>query len=440
MQSGTGHPYPSAVAAEFMTAIGGRAYEATHSASIDPASIKSGRRVRSDAARVKIVMLSSLSYSLINFRGALLRSLVQQGNEVVACAPDHDPVIESALDRMGVRFRLTPMVRAGTNPFRDIETLAHYIRLLRQERPDAVIAYTQKPIIYGGLAMRLLRLRGFHALMSGLGYVYSPEADRRWLLRKLVSRLYRAGVARAAAIFVFNGDDRRMMMDNGIIGYDHHVIQIGGSGVDTAHFAECPLPRTPPVFLMIARLMRDKGVPEFVEAARIVKAHHPQARFQLLGRLEPENPTGCTKAELAQWVASGLIEHLPETRDVRPDLAKAHVFVLPSFYREGLPRTLLEALAMGRPVITTDMPGCREPVEPGVNGWLVPPRDSHALANAMLDALEDRARLVQMASNARRMAVERYDVEKINAQVIECLHLSPALRRADGQQTASGRA
>ncbi|WP_336968777.1 glycosyltransferase family 4 protein [Sphingobium aromaticiconvertens] len=387
---------------------------------------------------MKIVMLSSLSYSLINFRGALLRSLVEQGNEVVACAPDFDPVIVSALDRMGIRFRLTPMARAGTNPFRDIETLAHYLRLLRQERPDAVIAYTQKPIIYGGLAMRLLRLRGFHALMSGLGYVYSPEADHRWLLRRFVSRLYRAGVARAAAIFVFNGDDRRMMMDNGIIGYDHHVIQIGGSGIDTAHFSECPLPRTPPVFLMIARLMRDKGVPEFVEAARIVKAHHPQARFQLLGRMETETPTGCKKDELAEWVASGLIEHLPETRDVRPDLAKAHVFVLPSFYREGLPRTLLEALAMGRPVITTDTPGCREPVEPGVNGWLVRPRDSQALANAMLDALQDRARLVQMASNARRTAVERYDVEKVNAQVVECLHLSARLPRAGVRQALSG--
>lgn len=428
MQSGTGHRYPS-----FEAATGGRIYEATHSAAIYPAD-----GARSDTARVKIVMLSSLSYSLINFRGALLRSLVEQGNEVVACAPDFDPVIVSALERMGVSFRLTPMARAGTNPFRDIETLAHYIRLLRQERPDAVIAYTQKPIIYGGLAMRLLGLRGFHALMSGLGYVYSPEADRRWLLRALVSRLYRAGVARAAAIFVFNGDDRRMMMDNGIIGYDHHVIQIGGSGIDTAHFAECPLPRTPPVFLMMARLMRDKGVLEFVEAARIVKAQHPQARFQLLGRPETKNPTGCTKKELAEWVASGLIEHLPETRDVRPDLAKAHVFVLPSFYREGLPRTLLEALAMGRPVITTDMPGCREPVEPGVNGWLVPPRDSQALANAMLDALQDRARLVQMAGNARRTAVERYDVEKVNAQVIECLHLSAPLPLAGARQAASG--
>lgn len=387
---------------------------------------------------MKIVMLSSLSYSLINFRGALLRRLVEQGHDVLACAPDFDPIIDAALDRMGVRFRLTPMARAGTNPFRDMETLLHYIRLLRQERPDAVIAYTQKPIVYGGLATRLLGMRGFHAPMSGLGYVYSPEADHRWVLRKAVSRLYRASVARAEAIFVFNGDDRRTMMDNRIIGYDQHVIQIGGSGIDTVHFAQCPLPRTPPVFLMIARLMRDKGVLEFVEAARIVKALHPQARFQLLGRAESENPTGCTKKELEQWVASGLVEHLPETRDVRPDLAKAHVLVLPSYYREGLPRTLLEALAMGRPVITTDTPGCREPVEPGVNGWLVPPRDSRALADAMLDALQDRARLVQMAGNARRTAVERYDVEQVNAQVIECLHLSTSMAHAHAQRAAKG--
>ncbi|HEX7871596.1 MAG TPA: glycosyltransferase family 4 protein [Sphingobium sp.] len=372
---------------------------------------------------MKILMLSSLSYSLVNFRGALLRSLLEQGHEVVACAPDRDATVEFTLERMGIEFRLTPMDRAGTNPFRDLATLLTYMRLMREERPDAVIAYTQKPIIYGGLAMRLTGRRGFHALMSGLGYIYSPEADSRRLLRRMVSGLYRMGVARAETIFVFNSDDRHTMIDNRIIGFDHHVVQIGGSGIDTAHFVECPMPRTPPVFLMIARLMRDKGVREFVEAARIVKAQHPQACFRLLGRPEPGNPTGCSPEELAEWVASGVIEHLPETRDVRPHLAASHVFVLPSFYREGLPRTLLEALSTGRPIITTDMPGCREVVEPGVNGWLVPPRDSRALANAMLEALNNRPQLGDMAARSREIALERYDAQKVNSQIIDCLDL-----------------
>ena len=169
------------------------------------------------------------------------------------------------------------------------------------------------------------------------------------------------------------------MQESGIVSPTQRVMQVPGSGIDLRHFAEQPLPNGPFTFLMMGRLMRDKGVGEYVEAARIVRARHPDVRFLLLTRPETENPTGYTAADLDRWREAGLIEFLPETRDVRPFIASAHAFVLPSFYREGLPRTILEALATGRPVITTDMPGCRDPIRHGVNGLLVPPRDASAV-------------------------------------------------------------
>ena len=373
---------------------------------------------------MKIVVLSSLAYSLVNFRGRLLKALVDEGHEVVACAPDDDGEVRAALADMGVGFRITPMNRTGMNPFQDLRTIASYISLMRSEKPDVVIGYTQKPIVYGGLAAQLFRKIRFYALMSGLGYVYSSEADGRTALRKITNMVYRAGIRAARIVFVFNADDRQTMLVNGIVGYDQHIVQVPGSGVDIDHFQQQPLPEGPPVFLMVARIMRDKGVYEFARAAEIVKQKHPGAIFRLLGKLEPDNPTGVPEEQCIEWAKSGLIEYLPETRDVRPHLADASIFVLPSYYREGLPRTLLEALAIGRPLLTTDMPGCREPVDIGRNGWLVPPRDSDALAERMIDMIENPDTVATMAENSRALAVERYDVEKVNRMLLECMLLT----------------
>lgn len=372
---------------------------------------------------MKVVILSSLSWSLINFRGALIARMIEEGHEVVACAPDEEPEVLERLARMGVRFRRTPMARAGTNPLHDIRTLLHYRRLMRAERPDVVVAYTQKPIIYGGLAARLWSRARYFSIMSGLGYVFSEEADGRRWLRSVVSRLYRIGIAQARCIFVFNSDDHRLMQESGIVSSTQRVMQVPGSGIDLRHFAEQPLPNGPFTFLMMGRLMRDKGVGEYVEAARIVRARHPDVRFLLLTRPETENPTGYTAADLDRWREAGLIEFLPETRDVRPFIASAHAFVLPSFYREGLPRTILEALATGRPVITTDMPGCRDPIRHGVNGLLVPPRDASALADAMEAMIANPRRVTAMARAARQTAVDVYDVDKVNALLLETMQL-----------------
>jgi glycosyltransferase involved in cell wall biosynthesis len=368
-------------------------------------------------------VLSSLSHSLLNFRGRLLSAMVAEGHEVVACAPDRDEQVVRRLQSMGIRFAHTPMARASSSVVNDLRTLGHYMAVILRERPSVVLAYTQKPIIFGGIAARVLGGCNFFALVSGLGYVFSPAADHRRGLRRLVCRLYRAALKRASAIFVFNSSDRPDMIRFGIVSPRHRVIQVPGSGVDLSYFTPAPLPAGAPAFLMIARLMRDKGVAEFIEAAREVRVTNPDARFMLLGRCEDENPTGIRPAELRQMLEGSCVELFDETNDVRPYLNACTTFVLPSYYREGLPRTILEAMASARAVITTDLPGCRDAISDGVNGLLVEPRDPHALARAMRKLANDPAAAAGMGARGRAIAEQEYDVRRVNGLLLREMRL-----------------
>jgi len=379
---------------------------------------------------MKILVLASYAFSLTNFRRELLGAMAAAGHEVLACAPEDDENVARSLAAMGVAYRRVSLERANLNPFQDLRTLLALTRLIRDERPDIVLAYTQKPIIYGGIAAQLAGRTRFYAMVSGLGYVFTDDGTRRRrLLQLLVGSLYRVAIRRAAAVFVFNSDDRVEMLRRKILNPDQRVIQVPGSGVDTARFGQQPVTDGAPVFLMVARLLRDKGVAEFVAAARQVCAECPHARFQLLGPPDP-NPAGIPMDEIKAWVSEGVIEYLGETRDVAPYLARATVFVLPSFYREGLPRTILEAMATGRAIITTDAPGCREPIEHGGNGYLVPVRDVSALAAAMTAFVRDPDLAVRMGHRSRVLAEQRYDVGRVNAMLLGAMELSraPTLR------------
>lgn len=380
---------------------------------------------------MKTIVLASLAYSLINFRGRLLASMIEQGHEVVVCAPDADPEIEAKLKAMGVTYRQMPMARAGMNPLSDMVTLSWLVRCFRRERPQIVLAYTQKPIIYGGIASRIVPGARFYAMVSGLGHVYSDGGSRLLpVVRTIVSFLYRLALVKARAVFVFNSDDRAEMQRHHIIRQDAPVVQVPGSGVDLAHYGFVRVPEGPPIFLMVARLMRNKGVLEYVEAARIVRAQVPDARFQLLGPTDA-NPAAITPDSIDQ----SMVEYLGETRDVRPYLAAASIFVLPSWYREGLPRTILEAMAVGRGVITTDMPGCREPIVPGKNGFIVEPRSASSLADAMLRVCADPELPARLSIAARRTVEGRYSVEMVNALLLSTMDMTapdtePVERRA----------
>ncbi|MCC2981308.1 sugar transferase [Sphingomonas sp. IC4-52] len=368
----------------------------------------------------KIIVVASLAYSLVNFRGALLRKLIDEGYEVIACAPDRDEAVMATLLRWNIQFLTVPMDRTGKNPLSDLATLKAVTAIFQRERPDVVLAYTQKPIIYSGIAARLVGGIDFYPMVSGLGHVFSEGGTMaRSALRQLVTILYREALRRARCVFVFNSDDAGELRRQKIL-FQQPVMQVPGSGVDTAHFTLQPLPQGNFKFVIIARLMRDKGLEEFVAAARALRTQWPGSVFQIVGPLDT-NPTGIVRAEIATWENEGVVQYLGETRDVRPFLSEASVFVLPSYYREGLPRSILEAMATGRAVITTDMPGCRDAVVDGVTGFVIPPRHPAALIQAMLRFRSDPGLAARMGAEARARAERHYAVDLVNEMLVRAV-------------------
>ncbi len=381
--------------------------------------------------RQKIVVVASLAWSLVNFRGQLLSDLVAAGLDVMALAPEPDAEIENELAARGVRYRPIHMRRASLSIGSDLRLLASLVGLFRRERPDIVLAYTQKPIVYAGLAARIAGGINFFAMCSGLGHVYSsvpgqPVGMGQRVLRWLVARLYRQALHKAAGIVVFNSEDRAEMLHHGMIDARQTVTQVAGSGIDTSRFIETPIPAGPPIFLLVARMLRNKGLYEFVAAAKRLRADHPGVRCQLLGPCD-QNPASVTPEELAAWQAEGCIEYLGETRDVAPYYAAASVFVLPTWYREGLPRTILEAMASGRAVITSDAPGCRDAVTDGENGFLVPVRDPAALASAMRRFVDQPDLAIRMGVRSRYLAETRFNVRRVNHDLLSLMGLQPGL-------------
>jgi len=379
---------------------------------------------------MRILLVASFGPSLINFRGALLTTLVLNGHQVWAAAPLSLEAtdLKHQLAAMGVRYLPIPLARGGLNPFGDIATLQSLYCLLGQIHPDLVFAYTIKPVIYVGLAIRLHLLlhRGlatrFVPLITGLGYAFTSGGGggkARWLLRALLQRLYFAAL-RSADVLVFqNPDDQAAFHAMGLVPPTAKTLRVWGSGVDLEAFTPHELPNAP-IFLMLSRLLIDKGIREYVEAARSVRTKYPLAVFRLAGMLD-SNPAAIGQPELQSWITAGDIEYLGDLSSVQTALQECRIYVLPS-YREGTPRSVLEAMATGRPILTTDAPGCRETVIDGVNGFLVPPRNSEALANAMLRLIEQpESETHRMAQASLNLARERFDVHKVNAQLLEAM-------------------
>lgn len=368
-----------------------------------------------------IAMVSSQAFSLVNFRGTLINALIARGVRVYALAPDYSDEIRQQIVALGgipVDFRLT---RTGINPLRDILDMFGLAAILRDLRPDITLGYFVKPVIYGTLAAWIAQVPRRVAMIEGLGFVFTTSGMafswRRRLLRSAVSWLYRVALARAHRVVFLNRDDIADFVRAGLVD-EHKVNLLGGIGVDLDDFHITASVETPVTFLLVARLLREKGILEYADAARLVKAQHPNTRFILLGGLDP-NPGALAMSEAQAWVDEGLLEW-PGHVAVKPWLAQASVFVLPS-YREGVPRSTQEAMAMGRAVITTDVPGCRETVTNGVNGYLVPVRDVSGLVAAMLAFVENPALIESMGLKSREMAEDRFDVKKINARLLEIL-------------------
>ena len=355
----------------------------------------------------KILISANTSWNVYNFRAGLIRAFRQQGFEVIAVSPA-DAYLPQ-LEDLECRHIALPMDNKGTSPLKDFGLFLRYLRLLRRERPDVFLGYTIKPNVYGSLAARVLRIPVVNNV-SGLGTAFIRDD---WLTR-VVKALYRLALRSSATVFFQNEDDRSLFVDLKLVQPEQTAL-LPGSGIDLEQFRSgqtASAQPEAPCFLLIARLLRDKGVGEFVDAARIVKARFPDARFQLLGFLDAENRTAISKSTVDEWVREGAVDYLGVADDVRPYIAASDCVVLPS-YREGTPRTLLEAAAMGKPLIATDVPGCREVVEHGKNGFLCEVRNPADLAQKLLDFIDlssdERIRMGQ----ASRVKVEREFDENI---------------------------
>lgn len=332
------------------------------------------------------------------------------GYEVhIATAPSADA---GDLAEMGLTHHALPLRRSGLNPIPDLVFFAYLLVLFIRVRPRVLHLVTSKPVIYGGIAARLLRIPRVVMAISGLGFVFTQNNGSSKLLRGVVQFLYRLAVKGSRVRVIFqNRDDRRAFLAfSGL--QAHQAVLIPGAGVALAQYQPRPEPGSPVTVVMAARLLVDKGVFEFVTAARQLRQQGVQARFCLAGAPDPENPSACTDQDIQTWRKEGVVEILGHCADIAGLFARSHIVVLPS-YREGMPKVLLEAAACGRPVVTTDVPGCREAIEPGVTGLLVPPRDSHSLASAIGTLISDPVTRRAMGAAGRRKAEREFALESV---------------------------
>ena len=349
-----------------------------------------------------VLMTVNAAWNIWNFRRPITQVLLDAGHKVTVLAPPDDSV--ASLRQMGCAFIPLKMNAKGLNPFDELKLLQHFKRHFQEQKPDIILSYTIKNNTFGALAAKSLRIP-FVPNVSGLGTGFLSGGT----LQFLVEQLYRHAYRDLPVVFFQNTDDRDLFTTRRLTTTGQAAL-LPGSGIDLEHFQAVELPRGKPVvFLLIARLLRDKGVLEFIEAARQVKSAHPSVRFQLLGAAGSENRTAISAETVAGWVQEGVVDYLGTTSDVRPVIASAHCVVLPS-YREGAPRTLIEAAAMARPLIATDVPGCRAVVDHDTTGFLCAVRDASSLANAMRRFLALSTEEQEKIGQAGRTKMERaYD-------------------------------
>lgn len=341
------------------------------------------------------------AWNVVNFRLGLIKALLALGHQVHVLAPQGPEF--TVLERLGCVTHVLDIDCKGTHPVKDFRLMLQLRACYARIKPDIALHYTIKPVIYGSLAARSLGVPVLNTI-TGLGTAFLSVG---WL-QSMVRYLYRVALRQAHVVIFQNPDDRQLFLDHALV-QPQQAMLVPGSGIDTQRFLPCALPDQDghsPVFLLLGRILRDKGVVEYVEAARMLKARCPGTRFALLGFLDVENVSAISRAQMDAWVAEGVIEYWGETHDVRPMIARADCVVLPS-YREGMPRTLLEAAAMARPLVASDVPGCREVVSDGVNGFLCEVKSASALAQAMAQVVTLSPAARQVLGNAGRSRVEQ---------------------------------
>lgn len=369
---------------------------------------------------MRVLIIGAYPNSIIGFRGQLIKKFVDSGHQVLVMTAIADQSVIVEVNNIGAEFLAYDVQRNGLNPIEDIRTCWQLAKAIREYKPNKILAYTIKPVIWGGLAAKLVSKADFYALITGLGYAFTKGSFLRNIVNTIVKYLYRFTLWNAKGIVFQNEDNKQVFIKERIVSRlkTHRVF---GSGVNLTHFAHTPLPKGDTTFLLIARLLGDKGIREFIAAARLVKQQYPETIFQLLGP-EDSSPDRIPMSEVRKAEEEGVIQYLGETKNVLPYLANCHVFTLPS-YHEGLPRTVLEAMAVGRPILTTNTCGCRDTIINNQNGFLVPIKDEIALASKMVWFIENRPFWEGMADASRKFATQLFDVEQVNSEISEIMGL-----------------
>lgn len=371
-----------------------------------------------------ILIIANNAHSLINFRLSLIKRLISRGHVVSVAASKNkfSDDLKKLFNDLGVKINIFSISNTGLNFFGDCKTIFEILRIIINSKPHVIISYTVKPVIYTGIVLKFFKKIIYFPLITGLGYAFIDKKNiKQKIIKCLIIILYKLSLKSANKTIFQNKDDQFLFLKLSIIKNFFLSNVVNGSGVDLNTYPLSKLP-SEPIFLMISRLIIDKGVREYVEAAKIVRSRFPNARFQLAGYLD-ENPSGIKPQELQSWINDDKIEFLGEKKSVQSILKSCKFYVLPS-YREGTPRSVLEALSTGRPIITTDVPGCRETVIHNKNGLLVPAKDTLALADAMINLLEEKEEIIKkMAHESYILAKNKFEIDKVNKSMIEIMGL-----------------
>lgn len=370
---------------------------------------------------MKILVVSSQAFSLCQFRADMMKDFINAGHTVYAAAPDNEQEWAEKLYKIGVTYSSFYLERNGVNPLKDIKGYLSIRKIIKEIKPDLLFSYQAKTVIYGSLAAKSLGIKNIYALIAGLGSVFrgSNKGWKRQLVKVILGLQYKVALWCPKTVFFQNHDDSEKFTRNRLVSRKK-VEFMNGSGVNLEHFKYTPMPEEKR-FLFVGRLIGDKGIIEYLEAAKKVKEQHPEAIFDVVGYYDT-NPTALSPEDLNKYFDIGIANYLGKQDDVYPYLASSYCFILPS-YHEGTPKSVLEALAVGRPVITTDAPGCRETVVDGENGYLVSVADSDDLAKRITELIENETAAARMAKKSHELAAIKYDVRLVNKSLIEKMGL-----------------
>ena len=375
----------------------------------------------------KVILIGTVATSFYGFRADLICTLLKKGHKVYAFTSEYTTEDLMKIEKLGAIPVTYTLDRGGLNPLADIVSTYKLAKKIQKIKPDLVFSYFSKPVIFGTIAAKLARVPQVIGMLEGLGYTFTEQPEglskKIQFIKKVQVLLYKIALPQLNKLIFLNSDDPKDLLEQHLIKVKN-VEVLGGIGLNLKDYPYQPLTniQQPLNFLFIGRLLKEKGIHDFLTAAKIVKEKYPETLFTVLGAIDPYNLGALQQTELNDLISSNIIHYPGHVNNVKDWIADSHVFVLPS-YREGVPRSTQEAMAIGRAIITTDVPGCRETVVDGINGFLVPRWNADVLAEKMIYFIENPEQICIMGNESHKIAVEKFDADKVNRRLIKILGL-----------------